>query len=388
MRFVSCVNDHEASHEAAASLARDARNALNNVDVAFFFFSALHREEAAAMVEQLWLELDPQCIVGCSAEGVIGGDQEIERAPGVALLAAELPGVRAHPFHLAHHEWRRLLVDEPESLVERLGVGDETRALIGFGDPFTTPLNQLLAALDERSPAPLIGGMASTANGPGENVLVRNDETLDDGFVGVSLSGNVAVDAVVSQGCRPIGSPMVITRGKGNLIEAIGGRPAMTALHEILNDLSESDRALLEHGLFIGRAISEYRDTFGRDDFLIRNLIGADQKSGAVAVNGDIRIGQTVQFHVRDAATADEDLRLLLAKEQARGGAGALLFSCNGRGTRMFESPGHDVGVSREILPQTPVAGFFAAGEFGPVGKQNFIHGHTASFALFRSPGS
>jgi small ligand-binding sensory domain FIST len=387
MRFVSCVSDHEAAHEAAAALARQARQKINDVDVAFFFFSAAYRSEAAAMVERLWLELDPQCIVGCSAEGIIGGEKEIERAPAASLLAAEWPGVRAHPFHVPHGQWRQLLLDEPESLKQRLAIGEDTRAIIGFGDPYTTPVNQFLAALDERCPhAPLIGGMASSANGPGENILVRNDETLDDGLVGVSLSGNLVVDAVVSQGCRPIGTPMVITRGKGNVIEAIGGRPPMTALRDILQELGEEDRGLLEHGLFIGKAISEYRDTFGRGDFLVRNLTGADQQSGAVAVNGDIRVGQTVQFHVRDAATADEDLRLLLGKQQTRRPAGALLFSCNGRGTRMFEGACHDVSVSRELLPDTPVAGFFAAGEFGPVGGRNFIHGHTASFALFRSP--
>jgi small ligand-binding sensory domain FIST len=385
MRFVSCVSDHEASHEAAAQVLRDARAQVNNVDLAFVFFTAEHREEAAAMVERLWLELDPQCIVGCSAEGVIGGDREIERAPGVALLAAELPGVNAHPFHLPQGEWRRLLLDEPEELAERIGYGSQTRALIGFADPFTTPVNQLLAALDEHCPkAPLLGGMASSASGPGENVLVRNDDTLDDGFVGVSLSGAVRVDAMVSQGCRPIGKPMVITKGKGNLIEAVGGRPPMSVLRDLVNEMPESERQLLEHGLFLGRAISEYRESFGRGDFLVRNLIGADDKSGAIAVNGEIRVGQTVQYHVRDAETADEDLRLMLAKEKERAAKGALLFSCNGRGTRMFECACHDVGVWHEVMAKAPAAGFFAAGEFGPVGGRNFIHGHTASFALFR----
>jgi small ligand-binding sensory domain FIST len=327
--------------------------------------------------------------MGCSAEGVIGGNQEIERAPGVALLVGNLPGVHIHPFHVASYDWRRLILDEPEELAERVGYGSETRAVIGFGDPFTTPTNQFLDAMDQRCPnAPLLGGMASSARGPGENVLLRNDEVLDDGFVGVSLSGPVRVDAVVSQGCRPIGQRLVVTKARGNVVEAVGGKSPLGVLREIIHEMPERDKQLLEHGLFLGKAISEYRETFGRGDFLVRNLMGADEKTGAVAVNGDVRVGQTVQFHVRDAATADEDLRLMLAKEQPDGvatpPAGALLFSCNGRGTRLFPDPCHDVGVAGELLPQTPVAGFFAAGELGPVGGKNFIHGHTASFAFFR----
>jgi small ligand-binding sensory domain FIST len=386
MRFHSAISDHEASHEAVAQVIKNTRNAMNGVDVAFVFFTADHRAEAPAILEQLWLELDPQCIVGCSAEGVIGADLEIERAPGLALLVGQLPGVSIHPFHIAADDWRPALLGDQPELPERLGCGPLTRAVIGFGDPFTTPLSQLLSVMNQTCPGvPLIGGMASAAQGPGENVLARNDGIVDDGFVGISLSGPVAVDTVVSQGCRPIGNSLVITKAKGNVIEAVGGKSPLAVLNELVNAMPPSEHALLRNGLFLGRAISEYRDTFGRGDFLVSNLMGADQKSGAIAVNGEVRIGQTVQFHVRDAATADEDLRLLLDGQRSGGSAaGALLFSCNGRGTRMFQEPCHDIGVSRELLPETPVAGFFAAGELGPVGGKNFVHGHTASFALLR----
>lgn len=384
MRFHASISDHESTAQAIRAVVADAKSALPDIDVAFLFFTAHHRDEAADLAEHCWLELDPQCVVGCSAEGVIGGNLEIERAPGISLLVGHLPDVSIHPFHVPSDDWRRLLLDEPDELAPRLGCGPQTRALIGFGDPFTTPLNHLLTALDERCPnVPLLGGMASSARGPGENALIRNDQVLDDGFVGVSLAGPIAVDAVVSQGCRPIGSRLVVTKANGNMVHAVGGRPPMTVLREIIHDLSEPDRALLEHGLFLGKAISEYRETFGRGDFLVRNLMGADEKTGAIAVNGDVRVGQTVQFHLRDAATADEDLRLMLATEDPSA-AGGLLFSCNGRGTRMFPEPCHDVAVARELLPRTPVAGFFAAGELGPVGNKNFIHGHTASFAFFR----
>jgi small ligand-binding sensory domain FIST len=385
MKFHSAISDHESSDEAVAELIRSARARIDNADVAFVFFTGDHREQAGTIVEQLWLELDPKCLVGCSAEGVIGSDREIERSPGMSLLIGELPGVNVHPFHIAADDWRPALLGDEPQLAERLGVGPLTRGVIGFGDPFTTPLNQLLASMNQLCPGvPLIGGMASSARGPGENVLLRNDQTLDDGMVGVSLSGALTVDTVVSQGCRPIGRPMIVTKAKGNVVEALGGKPPLLVLRELVQDMPESEQELLRNGLFLGKAISEYRETFGRGDFLVRNLIGADDSNGAVAVNGEMRVGQTVQFHVRDADTADEDLRELLARHGPVHPAGALLFSCNGRGTRMFQQPCHDVGVSRELLPATPVAGFFAAGELGPVGGDNFVHGHTASFAILR----
>jgi small ligand-binding sensory domain FIST len=267
-----------------------------------------------------------------------------------------------------------------------MGIGAETRGVIGFGDPWTTPLNQFLQAMDAHAAhAPLVGGFASGGRSPGENRLLHGDAASEDGLVGVSISGDVEMLTVVSQGCKPIGQPMVITRGRENIIEQLGGKPAMTALREIIDSLTEGDRELLRNGLLIGRAISEYRETFGRGDFLVRDLAGADQESGAMQVADYVRVGQTVQFHVRDAASADEDLSLMLADDRiGKAPSGGLLFSCNGRGTNLFDQPNHDIRVAHKKMPRTPLAGFFAAGEIGPVGGKNFVHGHTASFALFR----
>jgi small ligand-binding sensory domain FIST len=235
--------------------------------------------------------------------------------------------------------------------------------------------------------APLVGGMASSGRQPGENLLVRNDQVFDEGFVGLSVSGPVAVQPVVSQGCRPIGKPMVVTKSHDNVIAQLGGRPALEMLRRTVNEAGPRDEALLANGLFLGRAISEYRESFGRGDFLVRNVIGIDDADGTVTVADRVRTGQTVQFQVRDAATASEDLAALLdAQRQGGPAAGGLLVSCNGRGSRLFEAAGHDVERAAAAMPGTPVAGFFAAGEFGPVGGRNFLHGHTACFALFR-PG-
>lgn len=387
MRFHSSISDHESSADGIAYLIEDALDATGGViDVAFLFFTAHHREDAERVVEKVWLELDPQAAVGCSAEGVIGVDREIERAPGMALLVGSMPDVRIHPFHIPVDDWRELLNDH-EALAERVGAGPETRAVVALGDPFTTPLTQLLASMDAAARGvPLVGGMASSAAAAGGNVLVRNDEVYDDGIVGLSLSGPLGIQTVVSQGCRPIGRPVVVTAARDNVIEQLGGKPAMQVLRDLVENLGGLDQRLLRNGLFIGQAISEYRETFGRGDFLVRNVIGVDEASGAVRTADYVKPGRTVQFHLRDAETADEDLSMMLDAQRTRAtpAAAALLFSCNGRGTRMFADPCHDVAAARASMPATPVAGFFAAGEFGPVGGRNFVHGHTASFALIR----
>lgn len=386
MRFLSAISGLADSDDAVSEvLASLSRQGDVRADVVFAFVTPHHLLDADRLVEKLWLELDPQCMVGCSGDGVIGGDMEIERQPGLAVLVGHLPGVQLHPFHInSDLDWRHVLTDDSE-LAERVGYGPLTRSLIGFGDPFTTPAGQLLTALDSACPgAPLVGGMANGARQPGQNLLIRNDQVLDRGFVGVSVSGEVTVQTVVSQGCRPIGKPMIVTRARDNVIEQLGGRPAMDALREIVNELGPQDERLLSGGLFIGRAISEYRESFGRGDFLVRNVIGVDEEARSIAAADYIRVGQTVQFQVRDAATAGEDLAAMLEAQKDKPAAGSLLFSCNGRGTRLFNTAGHDVGQAKKAMPQTPVAGFFAAGEFGPVGGKNFIHGHTASFAMFR----
>lgn len=389
MRFHSGISDQEATDDAVADLIDQAHDALGDaIDVATVFFTEHHREDIEAVIERLWLELDPQCMIGCSGEGVIGGNREIERAPGMSLLVGSLPEVRIQPFHIASEsDWRECL-SETQSLREMLGIGPETRGLIAFGDPFTTPLSQLLPMLDRDAPGvPLIGGMASSARRPGQNMLVRNDEVYTQGMVGLSLSGPLKIATVVSQGCRPIGQHMIVTRSHENVIEQLGGKPAMEVLRGVVSELPASDQHLLQNGLFVGQAISEYREQFGRGDYLVRNVIGVDEEGGSVSIADYVKTGQTVQFHVRDAQTADEDLKIMLETQKVLGpAAGGLLFSCNGRGLRMFDEACHDITAAHEVLPATPMAGFFAAGEIGPVGGKNFIHGHTASFALIR-PG-
>jgi small ligand-binding sensory domain FIST len=255
-----------------------------------------------------------------------------------------------------------------------------------LADPFTMPTPQIVAALAQGAHAvPVAGGMASGASQPGQNVLLANERVTSAGAVGVTIGGSVSLDFIVSQGCRPVGRPIVVTRAKDNIIQELGGQLPMAALKAMTMELSEQDRALLNKGLLVGVVINEYKDHFGRGDFLIRNVMGLDLKRGFIAVAERLRVGQTIQFHVRDAATADEDLRLLLdAQEFDSPPLAALLFTCNGRGTRLFPAPHHDAAVISQRLGGVPLAGFFAAGEIGPVGPQSFVHGHTASVVLVR----
>jgi small ligand-binding sensory domain FIST len=204
--------------------------------------------------------------------------------------------------------------------------------------------------------------------------------------VGVLLQRPIAVRSIVSQGCRPIGQHMVVTRAQENIIVELGGRPPLVRLQQLWQELSPHDQQLFQQGLHIGRVTNEYQERFQRGDFLVRNVLGLDRESGALAITDNVRVGQTVQFHVRDAETADEDLHALLQRDmQAHGQrpGGALLFTCNGRGTHLFSAPHHDVRTVHAEVGIVPVAGFFAMGELGPVGGQNFIHGFTASVVLF-----
>ncbi|HLK59966.1 MAG TPA: FIST N-terminal domain-containing protein [Chthonomonadaceae bacterium] len=394
MQFAAAVTRAEDVDEAVQHLVLSLRRQLTGeIDLLAVFLSAHHRDHAGRLSERLRQELFPRVLIGCSCEGVIGGEREIEREPGISVLAGRLPGVTLSPFAFGIEDWETVLAaNAREELGRRVGATgasrSETRAYLVMGDPFTTQIVEFMEALERWTPAvPIVGGMASSGERPGQNVLLLDEDVLDEGLVGVRLAGPVRVDTVVSQGCRPIGEPMLVTKAEQNMIGTLGGQNALEAARAILDRLPPEEQARIGNdGLFLGIVINEYQPTFGCGDFLIRSVLGADKNTGAVAVGDHIRAGQTVQFHVRDKVTADEDLRLLMAHaaQDETAPAGGLLFSCNGRGIRLFDLPNHDVRGVLEAMPETPLAGFFAAGEIGPIGGRNFIHGHTASIALFR----
>lgn len=385
---------------AASGIGQDLNQALYTVipealrpldglkpDMGILLVSSVFEEDLIQAGKDVVDATGVATLVGCVGEGVIGPLGEHEREPAVALWLAHFPGVGVQSFHLTPEDiesaedeetWRRLL-KAPEG---------NPSAFIILGDPYSTDVNRLLGRIDESLPGvPVVGGMASSGTGPGQYTLLLDNQAHNEGVVGVCLGGALSVETVVSQGCRPIGNPFVVTRAERNVIQEMGGVKPLAAVRSIYEASSGAEQELMQKGLFVGRVINEYQDTFKPGDFLIRNLVGADEATGAIALMDIVPAGTTIQFHVRDAETADEDLRSLLASHSGNPPAGALLFSCNGRGSRLFPRPNHDVGTLTEILGSIPVAGFFCAGELGPVGARNFIHGHTASIALFR-PGA
>jgi small ligand-binding sensory domain FIST len=327
-------------------------------------------------------------VAGCTAESVIGGDQEAEGRPGIALWAAHLPGTRLSAFEVDARAG-----EGGEARFSRLPpVGSDEASVLLLADPFTFPADAYLVRLNQELPGiPVMGGMASGAMGPGQTMFFHARGLRDSGAVGVVLEGETELVSVVSQGCRPIGKPWVITQCERNQIQKLGGKPALEVLMETLNELGcKADRPR-QSMPFLGLAIDPAR-TQSRGDFLVRGIMALNHRDRSMAVADFVRRGQTVQLLVRDAGSADEDLVDMLARrigpvpEERRGATGALLFSCNGRGRRMFGRPDHDAGCVRAGLASAvPLAGFFAAGEIGPVGGRNFLHGFTASLALFRA---
>ena len=372
------------TEEAAVRAALEARDGLGELapDLAVVFVSRHYRREAAYFLRALNEMLGHVPLIGCAAESVIGGGQEVEDAPAVSLWLAAGTG-RVETFSVDH-------LATPGG---GLFVGDRFEAgggpYIVLADPFGFPVPDLLAHLNDNVPqATVIGGLASAGEGPGPSILFLDDEVLGSGAVVAALTG-AQVDLLVSQGCRPIGNPYTVTGCEGNVVHGVGGRPPFERLQELVATLPETDRQLLaEGGLQVGQVIDEYRHEQRRGDFLVHSVVGADPSSGAIVVGGDVHLGQTLQFHVRDAASADEDLVETLEQEAAElGGAaarGALIFTCNGRGTRLFERPDHDAALVSKLLGDVPVAGAFCAGELGPVGGRNFLHSYTACVAVFR----
>lgn len=374
----------QACHEVCAEIREKQAGAI---DLVMVYYSPHHLRAVKEIGKQLNQELSPKCLLGCSGETIIANDKEIESSPALAVwVGAWNKSVQLSPFHLYMEKTSEgmSLLGWPDAFV---GLDPSQSAILLLADPFTFPIDFFLDSVNsENTGLPIIGGMASGINGVGQCRMLLGDEKLDQGAVGVLLEGAVSIRPVVSQGCRPIGQHMVITKADGNIIHELSGKTPLQQLKDLWNDLSPEDQALMQHGLHVGRVINEYGGDFQSGDFLVRNVMGLESETGSMVITDNVRVGQTLQFHVRDAGSAHEDLLSLLQMDMAahenKPSAG-LLFSCNGRGTRLFSEPNHDAALIQSIVGEIPLAGFFAQGELGPVGGKNFLHGFTASLVLF-----
>ena len=392
-RFASALSVAPVANVAEEQVAEGLKLGLDGrvPDLLLVFVSHHYGSAIEELGPRLKRATGARAVVGCTGAAIIGGSREVEQEPALSVWGASLPGTRVRTFTVSAD------LDE-ERGVHLSGlppVDDSSRAsVLLLADPHSFPADVFLTRMNqELAGVPVFGGMASGGMGPGQNLLIHSEGLLARGALGVVLEGDVEIRSFVSQGCRPVGKPWVVTACEEHMLYKLGGRPAVEVLMETLQQLPARDQKLFQSAPFMGLAVDPSKSQFERGDFLVRGILGLQAKERALAVAETLRRGQTVQFLVRDAESASEDLQQML---QEHGGpaigtpssSGALLFSCNGRGSRMFARPDHDVGCVRAHLSSDlPVAGFFAMGEIGPVGGRNFLHGFTASLAIFRPRG-
>src|ERR1700744_5116126 len=363
--------------EAARQAVQQARSALGAEPPAFavLFASAHFHISASALIAAVTAELGPVPLIGCVAEAVAGNAREVENEPAVALWLAAGGG----PVETFSMQFVRTASGGAFGGY-RFEPGRPGVCLM-ISDPFTFPAEYLLSHLNEHAAGTLVmGGMASGGLGAQRSRLFLDGRVLAEGAVGAYLP-DTEIHPLVSQGCRPVGEPFTVTAAEGNLVQKLGGQPAMSRLQDLAASLSDEDREVLVQGVQVGIVIDEYRGERRQGAFLIRSILGAQPETGAIAIGDEVEVGQTLQFHVRDAESADRELQHILETETtALGGqrpAGALLFTCNRRGSRLFAEPSHDTGLMAKVLGEIPVAGFFCAGERGPGGAQYHVHAFT-----------
>ncbi len=383
MKWASALSDDESLLKAFKSASREIRAQLGGrrADLVFAFVSPHHRSVWDALPRLLERDFPKAVRLGASGGGLIGGGREVESGPAFALTAARLPGIGLHPFYLP---------PGATSLAERLDATAEIVATILLPEPFSCDVETVLAEADAALPhAVLVGGCASGARQAGDNAILLGPDLHDGGAVGVALSGAIAVDTLVAQGCRPIGNPMFVTAAKGHLVLELDGRRPSDVLHELFQQLTPRDQELLGYSLFLGLVMRNDESSYSQGDFLVRSVYGIDPKTGALAVGAAPRAQQVVQFHLRDAAASGDDLRAHLSAYRTRRPgvepSGSLLFSCLGRGVSLYGQPDHDSRELRSALGEVPIGGFFCGGEIGPVGGTTYLHGYTSVIALFRS---
>ncbi|MEB3160929.1 MAG: FIST N-terminal domain-containing protein [Synechocystis sp.] len=416
MQWVNALSTRPSLEAAVDEAIAKVQSQLSGSgDLAIVFISSSFASDVARLMPLLQEKLTVPNLIGCIGGGIIGmpnpnSVQEVEGEVALSLTVATLPGVTITPFYLDAGDLPDLDAS-PQTWVDCVGVDPQTNPdFIILSDPMADGITDLLAGLDFAYPqATKVGGLASADNGITAGSLFLRSPSYPggrygEGSIGVALSGNIRLGSIVAQGCRPIGEPFHVSQGERNIITAIQGHDPktgkiveeapLTMLRALIPTLSETDQILAQSALFVGIASDEFKLTLQPGDFLIRNLLGVDPRQGAIAIGDRVRPGQRLQFHLRDAQTSADDLRLLLQRYvtaiptddhpdvTATTAIGALIFSCLGRGENLYQVANFDSDLFRNCFPTVPLGGFFCNGEIGQVGNQTYLHGYTSVFAI------
>ncbi|MBX2801444.1 MAG: FIST C-terminal domain-containing protein [Myxococcales bacterium] len=379
MTFVSCLSRAQEPADVLVELLEQAGEV--EPDVIFVFVTPSHARDLSTLVGALREAFDGVVVFGCTASGVVGGGQEHESDGAVSATFAHMPGVSLTPWHarrtdLSDDEWARL-------------VGPSPQGILLIGNPFTSDITDALAGLQRIDGGVVIAGGQAGGGRRGAGAALVADEVHTEGIVGLSLSGNVRMDAVVAQGCRPVGAPMFVTACEGNRITSLDGRDPIVALRTVHEDLSAADRELFRRAFFLGVQMRDQQE-YRQGDFLIRNIVGVPKEGGGLVVAFQPERFAVVQAHLRDASAARADLDAVLQRHASETTeldepAAALLFTCVGRGEGLFGEVGHDSAAFADVFGEVPIGGMFCNGEIGPVQGEIYLHGYTAVFVTFRA---
>lgn len=390
MIWASALSTLPTTSTALTELKRAVDQQLDGrrPDLVCAFASSHHSDNYLQIAQRISVHFSPRASIGCSAAGLVGGGYEKEQGPALVLCAAYLPGVEIHPFHATANQCPNADAS-PDAWADLVGAGREQHThfilLANLAGPPAFDPRPLLAGLDFAYPGcTQIGGLASASD---YNAFFLDGALHSNGLVGVALQGNLHVDALVARGCRPIGQPMTANTCEDHLLFQLDDRPASQVLADLYHSLPAADQERMRQGLLIGVASTELKDELEPEDFLMRNIVHMDHEKGYLAIGDTLRPGQTVQFHLRDAAAASEDLEILLERYCCEGSepAGALLFTCTGRGQQLFGTANYDSNTFFKRVGDVPLTGFFCNGEIGPIGRDTHLHGYTSSFGLFRA---
>lgn len=395
MKWVSSLSTKVSLEAAVNEVTQQVLRGLEgrSPDLGILFVSNTFASEYPRLLPLIAEKINITHLIGCSGGGIVGDGRELEQVPALSLLVAHLPDVQMRTFHILEEELPDL--DSPPDLWQTLISVDpkEQPSFVILGDPFSFPITDFLRGLDFAYPSTVkVGGLASSG-GLGANALFcdRGDDGYKlqrQGLVGVALWGDITIDAVVAQGCRPIGKPLQVSECDRNIILSLDDKTPLEVLQDVVSELDPSDRDLAQHSLFIGVVMNEFKLMPEQGDFLIRNIIGVDPKTGAIAVGDRMRPGQRIQLHLRDAKASEEDLEEALIRYHGQVDpsqpSAAVMFSCLGRGERLYGKPDFDSTIFSKHMGNIPLGGFFCSGEIGPVGGTTFLHGYTSAFGIFR----